>query len=1126
MSNLNIFSINVRSIRDRNRLLTVLTFLPSQGCDVYMLQECALPSSRSYNYLARQWSHGPSYWSGGGSTGAAGAAILVRGNAFTLDSVREMVCGRLLIVDGSWAGEPVRLINVYAPLVGSERLELFQLLRTQLVTTRAVVLGGDFNCPIEEAGRTSARTDLDSSSKLLVEMVTQASLRDAVGSMGEGLSNYSWSRPNGSQRSRIDFVFTSRAVKHTRCTMVPCFFSDHRAIRLQATLGNGFPPGPGSWKLNCALLKREEVMAELRDAYVVWRNDKCFFQSTADWWEYVKANFRSFFQAKGRQQACERKRDFRDLQRKLRSLQDLLQCGWSVRDELEDTKKRLKSHFEEESKRIMFRSKAEQLEKGEKCNSFFFRKLHASHTPLSELRDEAGNITSGKEGVMKVVVDYYSSLYSPKPTDTDMADKFLSGIANTLDPAGKVKMDAPLTVEELLSAAKSFRPGKTPGSDGLPAELYVALGDLICPDLLELYLEMVVEGRMPLSLREGMITILYKRKGERRDLKNWRPISLLNVDYKILAKVLAIRLKAVIGGFIHPDQTCGIPGRRIADNLALIRDTVEYVRGRRSRGALVSLDQEKAFDRVSHVFMGRVLRRFGLGEMFCSFVDLMYFDIHSTVLVNGWKTDPFGIFSGVRQGCPLSPLLFVCVIELFAESIRQNREIRGITIPGPDKQVAKCSLYMDDVTVFCADQRSVSALVQTCEEFGQASGAKVNCGKSEAMLFEWALTPNDPFPFTVQPDFIKILGVWFGKEGAALKSWQDRLAKANQKFGLWSLRKLTIEGKVLVLRNDILPVLQYTAQAWPPHHTVRQAITRAVFHFIWGSKMDRVKRTTMYKDQLKGGRGVPDIPTLLRSFFACEAVRRTLMKTDNGSAGRSMSRFYLLPLWRRLGWDKWDSSYPYNWSIPWFYLDVQKFVREYQLEGLKPDLWKPKTIHKLIRAKDLPESIPGLTAATVETVWRNVASERLINGHKDLAWMAIQGGLPLRTFLHARGLCSTRYCPRCPLSEETPVHLFWQCPFAQAVLKALDNELNDYIPRSSLEYTSVLYGLFPGDHYEEDILEAWRLMNSFKDAIWLARTRFVMNWGRMSVQDCRRLVLSLLRDYSRMDCPDDAEEED
>ncbi|KAM9316586.1 LOW QUALITY PROTEIN: uncharacterized protein PAF06_007630 [Gastrophryne carolinensis] len=531
-----------------------------------------------------------------------------------------------------------------------------------------------------------------------------------------------------------------------------------------------------------------------------------------------------------------------------------------------------------------------------------------------------------------------------------------------------------------------------------------------------------------------MITILYKHKGERNELKNWRPISLLNVDYKILAKVLANRLRSVIGQIVNLDQTYGIPGRRIADSLALVRDTVHYIQTHNMHGALVSLDQEKAFDRVSHGFMSKVL-------------------------------------------------------QLFAECIRQNPEIRGITAPGSGRQEVKCSLYMDDLTVFCADQRSISALVQTCEDFGRASGAKVNCGKSEAMLFgKWQLT--SPVPFNVKPDYIKILGVWFGKEGAALKSWEGRIAKMNQKFGLWSLRNLTIEGKTLVLRSEILPVLQYLAQAWPPWAKTRKPIAKAVFYFIWGSKMDRVKGTKL-----------------------CKEPRHAL------------SHFFLLCVWRKLGWAK-DSSVPYAWNLPWFYKDIEDFILEHQLAGVKADLWKPKTVYRLIRAKDETEPILGLPLDTCRFEWKNVSSRRLPNQHKDLAWQAIQGGLPMRTFMHDRGLSRYRHCPLCVVCEETSSPI-WDCSYAQALLDTLGSELKDCgVPRNAVTHCGILYGLFHGNFAEEEVERAWRLMNCFKDAIWWARNRFILRREWMKIEDCRRLIHSLLRDYSLMDFSAGDEEDD
>ncbi|KAJ1169259.1 hypothetical protein NDU88_001165 [Pleurodeles waltl] len=394
---------------------------------------------------------------------------------------------------------------------------------------------------------------------------------------------------------------------------------------------------------------------------------------------------------------------------------------------------------------------------------------------------------------------------------------------------------------------------------------------VVGPDLLELDEEMEQEGVMPHTLREGMIALLYKHKGERCNLKNWCPISLLNVDYKILAKKMVNRLKGAMGEIVHPDQTCEVPGRRVTDSLALIRDTIQYITDRNIRAALVCLDQEKAFDRVSHEFMGRVLQGFGLGDRFCNYVRIMYTDIFSSVM-------------------------------LLAEYIRKNPNIRGIPTPGDAKKEVKCTLYMDDVTLFSTDGKSVQSLLEACKDFGKASGAKINVDKSQAKLFGcWDLC-NEPLPFPIEAGLVKILGIWFGGPGAAAKSWNERLAKVKQKQGFWSLRHLSIEGKALVLRNDSLPMLQYVTQAWPLLANIAWAVNSMVFYFVWHSRMDRVKRSVMHKEQCKEGKAVPDIPTILRAFFVLGCVRITLLNENKDHSAYRVFCVFLLPVWTRLGW--------------------------------------------------------------------------------------------------------------------------------------------------------------------------------------------------------------------------------
>ncbi|KAJ1167418.1 hypothetical protein NDU88_007809 [Pleurodeles waltl] len=567
-----------------------------------------------------------------------------------MDSITELEGPRGLVVDGSWAGEPVRLINVYAPSDVGEEQELFQRLRPQLVTSRAIMKGGDFNCILESGGRCGTMAGkgwMDDGAKLLA-----------------GMENPLRAHPSGST-----------------------------------------------------------------------------------------------------------------------VLQD----------------------------------------------------------------------------ITKVVADFFGDLYSEKRSDGDQAEKFLSGIPRKVSTPAREVLNAPLTLVELHLTVKYFKSGKTPSSDGLLIDFYISLWNLVGPDLLELYEEMEQEGVMPHTLREGMIALLYKHKGERCDLKNWHPISLLNVGYMILAKTIVNRLKGAVGEIVHLDQTCGVPGLRVMDSLALIRNTIQYITDPSIHAALVCPDQEKVFDHVSHEITERVLQAFGQGEQFCNYVRIRYTDTFSSVMVNVWKTDAF-----LRQGCPLSPSLFFVDIELLSEYISKNPNIRGDA-----KKEVRCTLYMDDVTLFCTDEKLVQSLLEACKDFGKASGAKINMDKSQAKLLgRWDLC-NEPLPFPIEARLVKILCIWFGEPGAAAN---ERLAKVKQKLGFWSLRHLSIGGKALVLRNDALPALQYVTQDWPLLANVARAVNSMVFNFVWHSKMDRVKRTVMHKEHCKGGKTVPDIPTILRAIFVCGCI--------------------------------------------------------------------------------------------------------------------------------------------------------------------------------------------------------------------------------------------------------------
>ena len=189
--------------------------------------------------------------------------------------------------------------------------------------------------------------------------------------------------------------------------------------------------------------------------------------------------------------------------------------------------------------------------------------------------------------------------------------------------------------------------GKTPGCDGLPMEFYLKFWSVLGPDLVSVLNSAFSAGVLSRSQHRGVITLSFK-KGDRLDPCNWRPITLLNVDYKIASRTVAGRLLKVLHTVVSKDQTCGVPGRFIGESVAFIQECVHYCSSSGVPAALVSLDQEKAFDRVSWSFLHATLRSMGFGPSFISWVELFYNNVRRSVNVNGNITKSFPLSRGVR----------------------------------------------------------------------------------------------------------------------------------------------------------------------------------------------------------------------------------------------------------------------------------------------------------------------------------------------------------------------------------------------------------------------------------------------------------------------------------------------
>ncbi|KAJ3589478.1 hypothetical protein NHX12_010323 [Muraenolepis orangiensis] len=368
--------------------------------------------------------------------------------------------------------------------------------------------------------------------------------------------------------------------------------------------------------------------------------------------------------------------------------------------------------------------------------SFFFglEKKNGQRRVIHSLLSGTGQEITEPSQIRRRAVSFYSTLYASEYEEGEtLSEGFWDGLPQVSEEANS-QLEGPLTIQELQTALQGMQGRRAPGIDGLSVEFYKAYWDVLSNDLLDVFNESLASGSMPVSCRRAVITLLPK-KGNLQDIKNWRPVSLLCVDYKLLSKALATRLGRAVEQVIHRDQTYCVPGRSMVDNVHLIRDVLEVSSSLDINTGLISLDQEKAFDRVEHSFLWKVMGKFGFSAGFIAKIMVLYNNIESVLKFNGGLCAPFRVCRGVRQGCALSGMLYALSLEPLLSRIRSK--LQGLFLPGFNGNLV-LSAYADDV-VFVRDQTDIDVLVDIVREFSSASAARVNWKKSEALAVgEWS----------------------------------------------------------------------------------------------------------------------------------------------------------------------------------------------------------------------------------------------------------------------------------------------------------------------------------------------------------------------------------------------------
>ena len=1087
---------NVRGLRNDLKRRTVFDFLGTQRHLMCFLQEVHLKDRGDVVRFSREWVWGESVWSVGGVY-SSGVGILFGYREVRVEETFVVVQGRVVGADISFRGLKLRVFGVYGPQGVVERGDMFEGMIPHLMTNRTVIVGGDFNCELGGGGDTSV--------KKLETLMKVYKLVDGGRAVTPRMDGPTWRNSQGVSR-RLDYILFSESLGLLSGRVAPTFFSDHDGVALCVRAGESVF-GPGYWRLNSSVLEQDEFAASFVVFFRGLVGIRSLYPGVMEWWEVVKERIREFTVRYCRRKAREARREVLRLQRLLELEYAIGNDGGTVDQRACDSlKAELREVYERRARGYLMRTRHDFLEKDETCSAAFFSSVRAAKVKhvLTGIRDEQGRVVTGVEEMVQVATRHYRSFFVEREVDVGGGEVMLDFLTRRVPTDIAEAMEAPLTLEELESALRRMGRRKVPGIDGLPAEFYLKFWGTLGPVVLEVLSEVLRTGVLGGSLAKGVISLLFK-KGDSSDLRNWRPLTMLCVDYKLLAKVLADRLGTALPYVVHEDQTCGVAGRSLRWNLLLIRDAIAWAEDRHLPLMVVGLDQAKAFDRVHLGFLFRVLDRLGFGRMFVGWLRTLYAAAGSTVSVNGHLGEFFRLHSGVRQGCPLSPLLYVLYMEPLAEAIRADAGVSGFLVPGSGGLRVKLSQYADDTTLLLESDPCLIRSLEIFQEFGRASGADLNLAKSSVKFFgRWKGRTDVPGGLSLCEGPLRILGVDFETAQNAMSNWTRRMAKVQQKLGLWKTRTLTLIGKVLVLKVDILPSLLYLAYVYPLPVSMRRPLVRLIFNFLWRGGYEYVARSRMMAGIGEGGRDVPHLPLKLDCFFVSFLLRELATPVVHPS-GYFLRLFFTNPARRLMVW---NNLTPRVEQLPPHFEYAARWLRAHPV-ALDPAVGlEQRVLWSEVRSEVEDPPVVGIPAA----VWLGVQPRGLDNRLKDFNWMVIHRSLPVRDKLYRHGIARSPECPRVACAAaETVRHVMWDCPFAGVVWQKAGRILRNINAGFVLTWEKVERGLVGVVRSRKSRFLLWLTISLLKRGMWLARQDLVQHnrdWGAEGV--VRRVVGDLV----------------
>ena len=887
ISSLKITTFNMNGAGAYEKQKDVLDFLRKKKFDIIMLQETHW-KTESENYIRSLW--GYNCYISGVSTAKNGVAILFN-NSFDYkvhNIIRDDINGRYIILDITIFENRYTITNVYGPSDKDNPdffSNLFHVINN--VGNQQMITGGDWNTILNPS--VDARNYLSYSSrprnrKILNETMENLDLVDIYRVVFPNKKAYTWRKFNTIKQSRLDYFIISNSLV-TEVNFVDIltgYRSDHSLVCLYLNTEHKNDNKKSYWKFNNSLLKDKTYVDSIKNvifnvikqyAVPVYNFDKINDVSddsltfTIDdqlFFEILLLEIRgatiSYSSHKKRKENQEEIR----IRKRIEELELLDNLDHLSMLELDEMKTRLQEMREYKIQGMMLRSRLHWLQHGEKPSNYFCRLESRNFVSkrMCFLEKEDGSILYDQDEILEETMNFYKDLYQKRSVENvDLEDLVHDPVK--LSEQEKASIEGYITFQEATEALKGMKNNKAPGNSGFTTEFFkfffINIGTFLVRSLNSGF----DTGKLSITQRQGVITCIPKEGKNTQYLKNWRPISLLNVCYKIASTCISNRIRRYLAKLISSTQKSFLSGRNINDNLKMMYDMLLYTENENIPGLLLLVDFQKAFDSISWDFIDNVLNFFNFGNDLKRWINVFYNDIASCVQVNNKYSRYFAIERGVRQGDALSAYLFLLCGEILSKLLMENDVIKGIKV---NDREALLSQFADDTALFLdGSKESFEQSIKTLSKFAKISGLTINNEKTSVIWLGSKKNSRDRYlrdmNFTWDPggeinSNFKYLGIIFSTNTDQIVqlNYGSKLNEIQKLLRTWSKRSLTPFGKITVIKTLAISKLTYLFSNIPdPSCDFLKQVNNLFIKFLWNDKPSKISFDTICQSYDKGG---------------------------------------------------------------------------------------------------------------------------------------------------------------------------------------------------------------------------------------------------------------------------------